>query len=67
MRPEPDALGLDPRVRKVLITGATGFLGRHLGTALRAAGIQVVGTARTTGHDILHDELPLAEIGRAHV
>jgi nucleoside-diphosphate-sugar epimerase len=57
--PEAEPLGLAPGVRKVLITGATGFLGRHLGTALAAAGIEVVGIARATGHDILRDALPL--------
>lgn len=32
--------------RRVLLTGASGFIGRHLVAALRAAGWQVVGTAR---------------------
>lgn len=59
MRPEASGPGLDPRVRKALITGATGFLGRHLAAALAGAGVEVVGTARATGHDILRDELPL--------
>lgn len=58
----PDAAApdlLDPRVRRVLITGATGFLGRHLGAALTAAGVEVLGVSRATGHDILRDALPL--------
>lgn len=50
---------LDPRVRRALVTGATGFLGRHLGAALGAAGVEVRGVSRATGHDILRDELPL--------
>lgn len=62
MAPEPtaaDPAAPDARLRRVLVTGATGFLGRHLGAALAAAGVEVRGVSRATGHDILRDELPL--------
>ena len=36
---------------KVLLTGATGFLGRHIHVALRQAGHSVVPVARRLGHD----------------
>ena len=35
---------------RVLVTGATGFLGRHLVAALRGAGHEVVGTG--FGHEL---------------
>ena len=57
MAPEPTPL--DTSLRRALITGATGFLGRHLGAALAAAGVEVRGVSRSTGHDILRDDLPL--------
>lgn len=34
----------------VLITGVTGFIGRHLGSALRAEGVTVVGVTRNAAH-----------------
>src|ERR1019366_6031512 len=38
---------------KYLVTGATGFLGTHLTTALEAYGHDVVRFARSTGGDVL--------------
>jgi dihydroflavonol-4-reductase len=38
---------------KYLVTGATGFLGRHLRLALEEAGHEVVPFARSTGGDVL--------------
>ncbi len=38
---------------KVLVTGATGFLGKHVCAALRARGDEVVPFSRSTGGDIL--------------
>jgi dihydroflavonol-4-reductase len=38
---------------KTLVTGATGFLGRHLVGVLEAAGHEVVPYARSTGGDVL--------------
>jgi GDP-4-dehydro-6-deoxy-D-mannose reductase len=40
---------------KVLVTGANGFVGRHLCAHLRASGDTVVGTDRTTGGPDLND------------
>lgn len=59
MRPDLSGADIDLRVRKALITGGTGFLGRHLAAALARAGVEVVCTARSTGHDIMRDDLPL--------
>lgn len=56
---EAPAPALAPRVKRALLTGATGFLGLHLGAALTASGVEVRGVARSSGHDILLDELPL--------
>lgn len=36
----------DPRMRKALVTGATGFTGQHLCAALRQRGYQVAGTTQ---------------------
>lgn len=52
-------LGLDARVRTALVTGATGFLGRHLVAALSAAGVRVLRAARSLDGDILSNALPL--------
>lgn len=38
---------------KYLVSGATGFLGRHLVSALEGAGHKVVSLSRTTGCDVL--------------
>jgi uncharacterized protein YbjT (DUF2867 family) len=38
---------------KVLLTGATGFLGRHIQVALKQAGHSVVPVARCLGHDFV--------------
>ncbi|MDT8990484.1 NAD-dependent epimerase/dehydratase family protein [Curvibacter sp. APW13] len=42
----------------VLLTGATGFLGRHIHAALRQAGHSVVPVARSLGHDFAHLQTP---------
>jgi GDP-4-dehydro-6-deoxy-D-mannose reductase len=46
---------------RALITGASGFVGRHLIDHLEAAGDEVVGTDRHTGVDVLDD----AAVGQA--
>ena len=46
-------------VRRILITGASGFVGRHLAGAATAAGVEVVRTARSAGFDLMTDTLPL--------
>jgi NADH dehydrogenase len=40
------------RRRRVAITGATGFVGRHLARRLEAAGLEVVPLSRRTGFDL---------------
>jgi nucleoside-diphosphate-sugar epimerase len=47
------------RGRRVVLTGAGGFLGGHLGRRLRAAGVEVVALGRQQGFNLLADELPL--------
>lgn len=57
--PEQDVL---PGATTVLVTGATGFIGRHLVARLEAAGKTVVGTSRSLGTDLARDPLPLEGI-----
>jgi nucleoside-diphosphate-sugar epimerase len=45
--------------RRVLVTGASGFLGGHVARRVRAAGVDVVAPSRSDGFDLLRDELPL--------
>jgi len=52
-------------VHKVLVTGATGFIGRHLVARLENMGKQVVCVSRATGFDVTRDRLPLE--GVTHV
>ena len=52
-------------VHKVLVTGATGFIGRHLVAQLEKMGKQVVCASRATGFDVTRDRLPLK--GVTHV
>ncbi|MBK7001124.1 MAG: NAD-dependent epimerase/dehydratase family protein [Rhodoferax sp.] len=42
----------------ILLTGATGFLGRHIHTALRQAGYTVRPVARSLGHDFARLQTP---------
>lgn len=44
----------------ILLTGATGFLGRHIAAALRQAGHAVLPVARSLGHDFAHLQTPAA-------
>lgn len=50
-------------IDKVLVTGETGFIGRHLVARLTALGKTVVPASRRSGVDILKDDLPLAGVG----
>ena len=50
------------RVQTVLITGGTGFVGRHLAAHLSRLGKTVRSVSRTTGFDIVRDDLPLDNI-----
>jgi nucleoside-diphosphate-sugar epimerase len=47
------------RIDRALITGASGFIGRHLAAALGAAGVEVLRIARSAGTDVMTDSLPL--------
>ena len=50
------------QLHRVLVTGGTGFLGRHLVQRLRAAKIGVVTPNRAQGFDLQRDDLPLNEV-----
>jgi nucleoside-diphosphate-sugar epimerase len=57
-------------VSRVLLTGATGFIGRHAEQALRARGHDVVAVSRATGHDLLEPGVPervIAEVAPTHL
>jgi len=47
------------QLRRAAVTGASGFLGRHLTRGLEAAGVEVLPLSRATGHDVLTAALPL--------
>jgi GDP-4-dehydro-6-deoxy-D-mannose reductase len=51
--------------RRVVITGATGFAGRHLAAACEAAGDEVVGLSRAVGTDLLDPAAARAAIAAA--
>ena len=50
------------RVQAVLITGGTGFVGRHLAARLSGLGKAVRSVSRTAGFDVVRDTLPLDNI-----
>jgi nucleoside-diphosphate-sugar epimerase len=50
---------------RVLVTGASGFLGRHLVASLEMQGYEVIATSRSSGFRLLDDQLPLE--GVSHV
>jgi nucleoside-diphosphate-sugar epimerase len=52
-----------PGIDRVLVTGASGFIGRHLSTRLESIGKAVVRVSRTVGIDITRDDLPLNGVG----
>jgi nucleoside-diphosphate-sugar epimerase len=52
-------------VHKALVTGASGFIGRHLVARLENMGKHVVCVSRATGFDVTRDRLPLK--GVTHV
>src|ERR1700723_2264123 len=47
------------RIGRALITGASGFIGRHLAAALGAAGGEGLRIARSARLDVMTDPLPL--------
>jgi nucleoside-diphosphate-sugar epimerase len=50
-------------VDTVLVTGASGFVGRHLCDRLEALGKTVIRTSRGAGMDLTKDQLPLQGVG----
>ena len=56
---EARQLRVASRLRRVIVTGSTGFIGSHLAKRLQAEGVTVTGLAPATGFDILTDALPL--------
>lgn len=54
-----------PLPDRVVMTGHTGFIGRHLTARLESLGVDVAGVSRSTGWDLLNDDLPLD--GASHV
>jgi nucleoside-diphosphate-sugar epimerase len=52
-----------PGIDRVLVTGASGFIGRHLATRLESIGKAVLRVSRTVGIDITRDDLPLNGVG----
>ena len=46
----------------MLVTGASGFLGRALVAYLRGTGVEVVTASRADGFDFMTDDLPLADV-----
>jgi nucleoside-diphosphate-sugar epimerase len=48
-----------PQWGRVAVTGATGFVGRHLVQRLRVKGVNVLELSRAHGFDICRDEIPL--------
>lgn len=55
--------GILPGIFKVMVTGSTGFIGRHLVARLEALGKTVVTPSRRDGYDLLHDTLPFDGVG----
>ena len=52
-----------PGIDRVLVTGASGFIGHHLTTRLESIGKTVVRVSRTAGIDLTRDDLPLNGVG----
>jgi len=52
---------LDDTRRRIAVTGATGFVGRHLTARLEAAGHEVVALSRRTGFDLVSPDVPALE------
>jgi nucleoside-diphosphate-sugar epimerase len=48
----------------VAVTGASGFVGRHLVQRLRAAGVEVLELSRSQGYDVCRDEIRLEGVDR---
>jgi nucleoside-diphosphate-sugar epimerase len=53
-------------MKRVIVTGSTGFIGSHLTHRLRSDGVDVIGLARSSGFDILKDDLPLANVDHVY-
>ena len=56
---KPAAAGGLEGIRTVLITGGNGFVGRHLAARLNALGKTVRSVSRSSGFNIVRDEVPI--------
>jgi nucleoside-diphosphate-sugar epimerase len=63
MEASQSAASLLEDIHKVLVTGASGFIGRHLVAHLRHIGKLVVPVSRAHGVDVIRDKLPLDGVG----
>lgn len=61
-RPAPDRPGRLPDGRSYAVTGASGFIGRHLVERLTALGRRVQALSPATGFDVTRDELPAGSV-----
>lgn len=52
--------------RHALITGHTGFIGRRLGQRLERQGARVTGASRSSGVDLVRDDLPLGGVDHVY-
>jgi nucleoside-diphosphate-sugar epimerase len=52
-----------PGISKVMVTGSTGFIGRHLVARLEALGKTTVRPSRRDGYDLMQDTLPFDGVG----
>ena len=48
-----------PLIRRALVTGSNGFLGRRLIARLQADGVETVAASRASGFDLLRDTIPV--------
>ena len=53
----------DKGTRRIAVTGATGFVGRHVVARLEAAGHEVVSLSRRTGTDLAAPDLTALQDG----
>ena len=62
-QPTTDLSDVLPGIDRVMVTGASGFIGRHLVARLESMGKTVVRVSRSGGVDLTRDDLPLDGVG----